>query len=121
METDECLQLTDGFGLASNGEHGLEACVQGLQPQPLQTSDLRVYERLRREVGEGWAAPEGKCPGQARLGLRERLRAKRGLPFAEEPLELFNVDGSGRDAEDVAGCSVASPPSSPRSFRSFET
>ena len=94
VETDECLQLADRLGFATDGEHGLEARVERLEPKALQTGDLRMCKRFRGEVGERGAAPEGERLGEARLRLRVRLGTKCRLPVGEESLELVDVDRS---------------------------
>ena len=102
VEAGERLQLSDGLGLASDGEHRFEARLERLEPQSLEPRDLRLCERLGCEVGERRPAPERERTSERRLGLVERLRAKRGPTFRHELLELLGVESARRDAQDIA-------------------
>ena len=57
------------------------------------------------EARSASAGPRQSASASARLASASAndSRAKCGLPFGEEPFELVDVDGSGRDTEDVAG------------------
>ena len=74
-------------------------CLEGREPQLLQTGDVRLGERLVGEVGQRVAAQE-------REGVREHLCGVRGGGRArgrEEIAEAGEVELVGTDAEDVSG------------------
>ena len=104
METDECLQLTDRFGLASDGRAspriGRRAPPAAVPPDERSPRVRTAPRRGRRAPG-----PRQRASALARLVSASANDSERSadLPFGEESLELFDVDGPGRDTEDVAG------------------
>ncbi len=69
MEPYERLELADCVGLASQGDHGLEASLERLQAKTFESCDLRLCERLAREVGERRPTPELERACEQRLRL----------------------------------------------------
>ena len=102
VETDQRLELTGGLRLASDREHRFESRLECFEPHALEPGDLGLCERLGRQIGE--CRPTPQCDGacECRLGFGERLRAKLGSAFGQEPLELVHVEIAGSDAEDIA-------------------
>ncbi len=58
MESDERLELADRLGLPADGEHRFEPRLQRLESESFEPRNLRLYERLRCEIGERRSSPE---------------------------------------------------------------
>ena len=83
MLANERLDLADDLGVPAAREIGLDPELERAHPQLLEPRDLRLRERLVREVPERRAAPERERLAK-QLGRRVRSRARR---LAHEPLE----------------------------------
>jgi hypothetical protein len=57
---DEHLELSDELGVSSELEVGFDASLQSDEAKLFEPEDLRLHERLVREVGERGPAPEAE-------------------------------------------------------------
>ena len=102
VPADERLQLAHDLGMAAEGQIGLDALLQGDQPQLVQPRDLVLGERRIGEVGEGLPPPHAER-GTERLRRPRRLApAERLLAVVQRPLEPLHVDVVAPDAQHVA-------------------
>ena len=82
---DERLELTDQLVVPSEREVGVDPLLERGQTELLEPSDLRLGERLVREVGEGRPAPE-----------RERVTEPIGCQLRVVPAERLPPSSSRR-------------------------
>ena len=116
MLPHERLQLADDLGMTARGELGVDPLLERGQPQLLQPHDLRLGERLIREVRERRPAPQRQRLAQH---LRRALRI-RAAGLRDKPLEPREVELGRIDPQHIARVRVSSRPS-PSSLRSRET
>ena len=96
---DEILELADELGVAPDREVGVDAGLDGGEPQPVQAGDVRLGERLVGEVGQRLAAPQRQGVAQ-HLG---RVAGVGGPRCLQEIAEARDVELARLDVEDVAG------------------
>jgi Protein kinase domain len=99
MLADEGLELRDELGGAPECEVSVDASLERDEPQLLETKDLRLRERLVRDVGERRAAPESECLTENSFGGFGR----RPLSLLDQVLEAEQVELEGPDSDHVAG------------------
>ena len=102
MALDEGLQLADQLAVPSEREVGVDPLLERGQAELLEASDLRLGERLVREVGEGRPAPERERVTEP-IGCQLRVvPAERLSSLLEPALERGGVERLGSDAQDVS-------------------
>jgi len=101
MLGDKRLQLGDDLALAGAAEVGLEAVLERLQAQLLQTLGL-APKGSRLQPGQGWAAPEGESVAQERRRPLAVSRAERLASLACDLLEPGQVELVAVEHERVA-------------------
>src|SRR5439155_14187984 len=89
--------------MSAEGEVGLDSILERRESKLLEPNDLRLCERLPREIGERCTAPERERGAQ-----RLRRACRVGGPecrssFLAESHELEEVDGVGLDDEAITG------------------
>ena len=99
MLEDQRLELSDQLAVAATREVGLDPLLERDEPQLLEPRDLRLGERLVRQVAQRGTAPERERPAQL---VRRGLRLV-GPRLAEQALEAVQIELPGIDAEEVAG------------------
>ena len=119
----ELFELRHELRLASEGELGVDPVLDDAQAKLLEPCDLRLGERLVRELRQGRAAPEGERRTEAIGGRGGVAVGEPPPPLLDECGELVDVAGTGGDAEDVAGPCVTSgwSPFVSRTRRSADT
>ena len=103
MQAHEGLELAERLCLAPQGEHGLEARLEGLQAQPFELGDPRLSEGLVRQIGEGRPAPDLERARERRLCIGERTCGGCCLALGDESLEDVCVETARLDLEEIAG------------------
>ncbi len=102
MLTHERLELRDQLASEATREVGVDAKLDRLQTELLETGDLGLRERFVREVLERSTAPE-----RQRLTEHERRRRRVDFdqrpPLGDHPLEAQRVDLLRAGLEEVAG------------------
>jgi len=100
MVHQEFLKLPDKLGVATEREVRLDPLLEGAKAELFEALDGRPRERLVRQVGERWAAPEAECPPQQvrRLFRLVRVERLRGQPLEHGQVELLRGE-----ADRVAG------------------
>ena len=100
---DECLQLADDARVSPQLEVGLDSFLECRQTKLLEAGDLRLGERLVRQIGKRGAAPQRKR--LAEPGGRGRcIAAADGFPrLRAYPLKAPQVQLLGLDADQIAG------------------
>src|SRR5215204_4441978 len=89
---DQRLQLRNQLRVPAQLEIRLDPIFQRRHPQLLQPPDLRLRERLERELSERAAAPQIQRVVQD-LGRALRImRSKRLTPLSQQTLETTEVD-----------------------------
>jgi hypothetical protein len=99
MLPDERLELADELGVPAERELRLGVLLDEREPELLEPRDLRLRERLVRELGERLAAP-------GRERLREQPRPPRGVAhsrFVDELPHAREVELPRADVDEVAG------------------
>ena len=109
MLAGERLDLRNEPGMPAQRQLRIDSRLYGREPQLLQPLDLDTCERLELEIGE-------------RTSLPQRLRDPEGLgrtcgvasgqrlaAGADETLEVLEIELSGLDAQEVAGCARDEP------------
>jgi hypothetical protein len=92
------LELAGDLGVPAEREIGLDPLLERRDVQLHQTSDLRLRERLVREVGERRPTPQRQC-------LAQHPRSRLGIGIArlcDELLEAPEIDLRRFDVEHVA-------------------
>ena len=102
MLGDELPQLADHDLVAPKGEVGVDPVLDGAQAKLLEPCDLRLGERLVRELRQGRSAPERECLPDAIGGRGGVAGAEAAPPDLDECDELVDVTGLRGDVEDVA-------------------
>ena len=98
MVADERLQLGHELGVPAEGEVGLAAQLERVQPELLEAPRLGLGEGLGDHVGQRRAAPE-----RQRLAQEPRGGRRRGvLGLGHERLEAAQVEVVAAEPEDVA-------------------
>src|SRR2546423_15207264 len=69
MGVHEALELADKLAVTSRLEIRIDSLLEGGEAQLLEMRDLRLCERLEREVRERRTTPEGKSFAQQRRAL----------------------------------------------------
>ena len=103
MLPDQALQLTDERAGPTPCQFSVDAGLDRFQPQLRQPGDLRLGERLVREVLEGVPPPHGKAlanheRSSVRVGRQERTS------LGEQSFEPIGVHVGCVRAEGVPGC-----------------
>src|SRR5438034_3997637 len=99
MLVDEHFQLPDELTVPTQGKVRLDAQLDRSQAKLLESKDLRLRERLAREVGESRPAPEAK-----RIAEQSRGLVSRGPPrLLDELLEAEEVELVGCDPDQISG------------------
>jgi hypothetical protein len=101
MLGDGGLQLGDELAVASEAQVGLDALLEGGQPQLLESADLALRKILVGHVGERRPSPEFERGAQG-LGCGGRVGCELGSPLLDEALEPERIDRVGLHAERVA-------------------
>ena len=102
MALDERLELADQLVVASEREVGVDPLLERGQAELLEASDLRLGERLVREVGKGRPAPERQRVTEP-IGCQLRVvPAERLSSLLDPALEDGGVERLGSDAQDVS-------------------
>ena len=96
---DQPLKLADDIGMPAESEVGLDSLLECAQPRLFKPGDLRLGERLVREIRERRTAPQGERLAQQHRG-RRRLRP---LRVRYQPFEASEVDLLRIDVQRVAG------------------
>jgi hypothetical protein len=99
MLEHECVQLADQLGMAAGRKLGVDARLEGGQPQGVQTGDVRLDEGLVGEVGERRSPPERERLAKQLAGIR-RIGCSRRI---QERLEARDIELLGFHMERVAG------------------
>ena len=94
----ERLELADQLGVAAELELGRDALLERAEAQLLEPGDLRLGERLVRELRECRPAPERQCLREQPGALVRRGSAR---PL-DSLLEPGDVELAGLDVDDVA-------------------
>ena len=89
--------------MATQRQVRLDPLLERDYPQLLEPRDLRLRERLVREVGESRAAPERESVGQHGARGRGIAQAEQLATVADELREAVDVDVRELELEDVAG------------------
>ena len=98
----ERLELADQLVVEAQGEIGVDPLLERGQPKLLEPCDLRLGERLVRDVGQRRAVPQRE-PLSKPLGRPLRIVARKSLPpLLQQALEDVRIERVGCDAEDVA-------------------
>ena len=98
----ERLELTDELGVAPAGEIGLDASLHAREPELLETVGRALCERVVREVGQGWSAPELERASAGHGRGRRVARVELALAFGEQRLEALQVQLGWPDAQEVS-------------------
>ena len=99
---DEALELRDELAVPGEREVGVDPVLERGQSQLLEPRDLRLRERLPREVGERCAPPQAER-GAQRLSRAGRVPVREPRPpLVAETDEPVEVDGLRVDDEPVA-------------------
>ncbi len=102
MALDESLQLADQLVVASQSEICVDPLLERGEPKLLEPGDLRLRERLVREVGQRRPAPERERVTEP-IGRQLRVVASERLsPLLEPALEDGGVERLGTDAKDIS-------------------
>ena len=96
------LQLGHQRAVPAQREVGVDAVLDGAQPQLVQPGGLGPGERRVRHVGERRALPQLQRAAQHRGGLLGIVAVERGPPLLGQPDELLRVDAAGLDRQLVA-------------------
>ena len=84
----EHLELGDELGVVPERQVGFDAPLEGAQPELFESSDLRLRERLVRQVGERGPSPEAE-----RVTEQPRRELRLGpLRLLHQPLETMEVE-----------------------------
>src|SRR5262245_41699398 len=99
MLVDEHFQLPDELAVPTHGQVCLDAQLERSQTKLLEAKDLRLRERLAREVGESRPAPEAQ-----RVAKQSRSLVGRCPPrLLDEPLEAEEVELLRAYTDQIAG------------------
>ena len=94
---DERLELADQLVVPSEREVAVDPLLEGRQAELVEPGDLRLRERLVREVGEGRPAPERERVTEP-VGCQLRIVARDRLPsLLQQALERVGVERLGSD------------------------
>src|SRR5262245_48010197 len=98
MPVDEHFELPDELAVPTQGQVCLDAQLERSQAKLLEANDLRLRERLAREIGESRPAPEVD-----RIVEQSRSLVGRGPPcLVDELLEAEEVELVRRDPDQVS-------------------
>jgi hypothetical protein len=100
---DEALQLADEVRVAAEREVCVDSFFERAYAQLLQSRDLRLGERLVRELVQWRPPPQAECLAQHRGCLYVSSRRELSPGVLEQQLEPARVDRLGVDPEQVAG------------------
>jgi hypothetical protein len=89
---DEPLQLCDRTGVPPQRELGIDPCLDRGQAKLLEARDLVLGKRLKAELRQRWAAPEGEGLGQA-LEVAALQRALQPLAVELTLLDTQEIAG----------------------------
>src|SRR5262245_31900368 len=99
MLVDEHFQLADELTVPTQGQVCLDAQLERREAKLLEAKDLRLRERLAREVGESRPAPEAK-----RIAEQSRsMVGRRPSRLLDELLEAEEVELVGCDLDQISG------------------
>jgi hypothetical protein len=99
---DERLELTHDLGVAAELEVGVDPRLDRGHAQLLEPGDLRLRERLVREVRQRPAAPQRQGVAQVQGRLLRRAAVERPAALREVAFEAVAIELARRDAERVA-------------------
>ena len=99
----ELSQLAGERDVAARGQVGLDAVLEGGEPLLLEARDLRLRERLEREIGERRATPQRQRLAQDRRRVLGPPAGQRATPLLHEAREAIRVELVGADAQAIAG------------------
>ena len=102
VQSDERLELADQSSMLSAYEIRLDAVLERAVPGLFQPCDLPCGERLVRQIGERFAAPELERRAQQLAGASSVAARERSARLSGEPLEALGVDLSRFCREHVA-------------------
>jgi hypothetical protein len=101
MLMDKHFELPDELTVPTQGEVCLDVQLERPEAKLLETKDLRLHERLTREVGESRPAPEAE-----RIVEQSRSSVGRGPRcLLDELLEAQEVELVGCDPDQISGLS----------------
>jgi hypothetical protein len=99
---DQRLELPHDLGVTAERELRLDQLFHRRHAQILETRDLRLRERLIREIGEHRASPQAERPVERFERLRGASGCKLGATLVEHALEAVRIHLLGADFEAVA-------------------
>ena len=102
MLDDQRLELPQDLGVTAERELRLDQLLHRRNAQILEPRDLRLRERLVREIGEHRASPQGERLFKRLERLRRALGCKLGATLVEQALEAVRIHLLGADLEAVA-------------------